>query len=151
MVLSGRRCGTTLKVKQSKNAGSTDVRHKGMVLVVTDSLTTNHRSHHFLYKLPRPYLSIPGILIWLLTLEYEFGILFRNVGKNLPIYTASNPKRAQISLTPRPKPKITHSIAYTICIFCWPTESDWPTAYFEPMYSFFWLVFYYKVSEKSSI
>jgi hypothetical protein len=89
-----------------------------MVWVVIDSLRTNHRPRHFLYKLPRLYLSVPGILIGLLTLEYEFDNLFRKVGKNLRIYVVSNPKRAQISFTPRPKPEITHSIAYTICI-CW--------------------------------
>jgi len=87
-----------------------------MVWAAIDSLRTHHRPHHFLYKLPRPYLSVPGILIGLLTLEYVFDSLFRNVGKNLPIYVASNPKTAQISFTPRPKPEITHSIVYTICI-----------------------------------
>ena len=46
-------------------------------------------------------LRVPGIIVGLLTLEYEIDILFRNVGKNLPIYAASNPIRAQISFTPR--------------------------------------------------
>jgi hypothetical protein len=91
-----------------------------MVWVVIDFLRTNHRPTHFLYKLPRPYLSIPGILIGLLTLEYVFDSLFRNVGKTLPIYAAPNPKTA-ISFTPQPKPEITHNIVYTTCICWWLT------------------------------
>jgi len=126
-------------------------RHKGMVWVVTGSIRTDLRPHHFLYKLPRPYLIVPGIFIGLLTLEYELDSLFWNFGKILPLYAASNPKRAKISFTPPSKPEITHSIAYTICICWWPTESDWPAAYFKQMDSFCWLLFYYQLSQNCLI
>ena len=42
-----------------------------------------------------------------LTVEDETDRLSRNVGKKLPFYAAYNPKRAQISFTPRRKPEIT--------------------------------------------
>ena len=151
--VSGKPTGPNLEGQavQKMPETLTYVIRKGMVWAVSDSLRTNHRPHHFLYKLPRPYLSFPGIFIGLLTLEHEFDSLFRNVGKNQPIYTASNSKRAQISFTPRPEPETTHSIADTICTCWWPTDSDRPAAYCKPLYSFCWLVFYYKVSEKCSI
>jgi hypothetical protein len=42
-------------------------------------------------------VSVPGILLGLLTIEDRTNRLSRNVGKKLPIYAAYNPGTAKIS------------------------------------------------------
>jgi len=61
-------------------------------------------------RLPTTQCNIPG-----LTFEKGTVRLFRDVGKQLPTYTAYQPRRARTPHTPRRKPETSQNPEHQVC------------------------------------
>jgi len=63
----------------------------------------------YIHKLLYIHISLEEFFLHCLTLESGAKRLSRNVSTKLPFYAAQNPKRVQISFTPRSSPEITRT------------------------------------------